>query len=217
VAGLLALESSDALEGELGVLRMLHRLGVRSLSLTHNARNRAADGIFEAGTGGGLSRFGREVLAEANHLGMLIDIAHLAPAGIAEVLAAGEAPVIASHSNCHAVWPHPRNLDDAQLEALARRGGVICITYVDKFLTAERPTLAHVLAHIDHAVAVVGVEHVGIGSDYDGFVGPRPIGLEDVTRLPNLTAALLDRGYAPDAVRAVLGGNLLRVIGQVCG
>ncbi|MGI6209883.1 MAG: dipeptidase [Anaerolineae bacterium] len=217
VAALLALESSDALEGQLSSLRMFYRLGIRSISLTHNVRNRAADGILEAGTGGGLSEFGRQVVQEAERLGMLLDISHLSPAGVKDVFALSRAPIIASHSNAYGVWPNPRNLTDAQLEGLARRGGVVCITYVDKFLTDDEPTLEHVLDHIEYVVRLIGAEYVGIGSDYDGFTGPHPQGLGDVTCLPSLTAGLLARGLSPEQVRAILGGNLLRVIGQVCG
>lgn len=217
VAALLALESSDALEGEVAALRPFHRLGVRSLGLTHNRRNRAADGILDIGTGGGLSSFGREVVREMNRLGMLLDISHLTPAGVTDVLAIAEAPIIASHSNAHALRPDPRNLTDGQLEAVARNGGVVCVTYVDKFLTDERPTLEHVLDHIDHIVSVAGIDHAGLGSDYDGFVGPKPVGLEDISCMPNVTTGLARRGYAPDAIGRIIGGNLLRVIERACG
>jgi len=216
VAAILHVEGSDALEGRLSSLRLLHRLGVRSLGLTHNARNRAGDGIDEAATGGGLSSFGKAVLAELDRLGMLVDISHLSPAGVQDVFAQHRLPVIASHSNAFAVHPHPRNLSDQELEQLAATGGVACVTFVADFLNDGVPTLDHVLDHIDHMVRVVGPEHVGIGSDFDGFQGVYPTGLEDITCYPALTAGLLARGHSPAAVRSIMGGNLLRVIEHAC-
>lgn len=217
VAAVAHIEGSDALEGQVGTLRMLYRLGVRSLGLTHNARNRAGDGIDEAATGGGLSSFGKAVVREMDRLGMLVDISHLSPAGVQDVFARSRLPVIASHSNAHAVHPHPRNLTDRELEQLAATGGVACVTFVDSFLGDEAPTLNHVLDHIDHMVRVMGPEHVGIGSDYDGFQGVHPEGLEDITCYPRLTAGLLERGHSVEAVRAIMGGSLLRAIETACG
>lgn len=217
VAAVVHIEGSDALEGRLSTLRMLHRLGVRSLGLTHNARNRAGDGIDEAATGGGLSSFGKAIVAEMDRLGILVDISHLSPAGVRDVFALRRLPVIASHSNAHAVHPHPRNLTDRELAQLAATGGVACVTFVADFLTDGAPALSHVIDHVDYMVSVVGYEHVGIGSDYDGFQGVHPTGLEDVTCYPALTDGLLARGHGLDAVRAIMGGNLLRALEQTCG
>jgi membrane dipeptidase len=148
----------------------------------------------------------------------MIDIAHLSPRGVDDVLQVAEGPVIDSHANAHALCSHRRNLNDAQLDALAKAGGVVCVAFVPKFITAEegQASLEGVLDHIDHIVRRVGIDHVGIGSDFDGYDGVTR-GLEDVSRLPALTAGLLRRGYDEAAVRKILGLNLLRVFRQVAG
>jgi membrane dipeptidase len=219
VAGILSLEGAEGLQGSLATLRLIYRLGVRWIGLTWNHRNQAADGLFEVRTGGGLTEFGVRLVREMNNLGMLVDIAHLAPAGVRDVFDLCEAPVIASHANAHALCPVPRNLNDEQLTQVASSGGVVGVTYVPGFITdGDQPaTLDMLLDHVDHIVHVAGIDHVGLGSDFDGFWGPPPTGLEDVSCLPNLTAALLQRGYADGDVRKVLGGNWLRVLRQVIG
>ena len=225
VAGILSMEGAEGLEGDLGVLRMMYRLGVRWIGLTWNHRNQAADGLSEMRTGGGLTEFGVRLVQEMNQLGMVVDIAHLAPAGVRDVLATSEAPVVASHANAHAVCPVPRNLSDEQLEGVAETGGVVGVTYVPDFIrcgkdttTGEEPaTLDMLIDHVDHIVRVVGIDHVGLGSDFDGFGGSPPVGLEDVSCTPNITARLLERGYRSEDVHKILGGNWLRVIKQVMG
>jgi membrane dipeptidase len=225
IAGVLGLEGAEALAGDLGVLRTFYRLGVRNVGLTWNFRNAAADGVAEARTGGGLTEFGVKLVKEMNRLGTMIDVAHLAPAGVRDVLALSEAPVIASHANAHALCscascPHRRNLTDEQLEGIAANGGVVGVTFVPAFV-AEDPnqaTLERTLDHIDHIVRVAGIDHVGLGSDFDGFSGKEVnAGLEDVTRMPGITAGLLARGYKSEEVRKILGGNFLRVFRQVVG
>jgi len=219
VAAILSMEGAEGLEGDLGVLRMMYRLGIRWIGLTWSLRNQAGDGVHELRTGGGLTQFGVRLVEEMNRLGMIVDIAHLAPDGVRDVFEVSQAPVVASHANAHALCPVPRNLTDKQLEQLAASGGVVGVVYVPGFITdGEDPaTLDMLLDHIDHIVKVAGVEHVGLGSDFDGFFGPPPVGLEDVTCVPNITAALLRRGYDEDAVVKILGGNWLRVIRQVMG
>ena len=131
-----------------------------------------------------------------NRLGIMVDVAHLAPAGVRDVLEMCQAPVIASHANAYALRPVARNLTDEQLEGIARTGGVIGATFVPGFLHEDREHtfLDHLLDHIDHMVKVAGIDHVGLGSDFDGFWSPPPVGLEDATRFPNITAGLLERG-----------------------
>ncbi len=218
VAGILSLEGAEALEGDLAMLRIFYRLGLRALGLTWNWRNQAADGLGEARTGGGLTEFGVALVKEANRLGVILDIAHLAPAGVRDVLELSEAPVVASHANARALCDHFRNLTDEQLEGVAASGGLIAVTYVPAFVARppQDASLERVLDHIDHIVKTVGVDHVGLGSDFDGFGGLLP-GLEDVTRLPDLTAGLLARGYTDEQAAKVLGGNYLRVLRQVAG
>jgi len=219
VALVLTMEGAEGLEGDLRSLRVFHRLGLRSLGLTWNWRNEAADGVDEIRTGGGLTQFGVSLVKECNHLGILLDMAHLSPAGVRDVLELSEAPVIVTHANCAALCPHPRNLTDTQLEAVASKGGVVGVTAVPRFLGEEesRCPLSLLLDHIDHMVKVVGEDSVGMGTDFDGVGENRVVGLEDASKMPSLTAGLLQRGYSPERIRKILGGNFLRVFRQVVG
>jgi membrane dipeptidase len=215
VAGVLSMEGCEPLAGDINLLPVFYRLGVRCIGLTWNRRNAAADGIAQADARG-LTEFGRRVVRTAFELGMLVDVSHLAAPGVADVLQLAEGPVIASHANAYTLCPHPRNLSDAQLEGIARCGGVVCVTFVPKFITPapEQASLERLLDHVDYIAQRIGTEHIGIGSDFDGYDGVTA-GLEDVTRLPALTAGLMQRGYTATAVRNILGGNLLRVFRQV--
>jgi membrane dipeptidase len=220
VGVILGLEGAESLEGDLGVLRMLHRLGVRNVGLTWNFRNQAADGVGEERTGGGLTTFGVSLVEEMNRLGIIVDIAHLAPAGVEDVLKVSQAPIIASHANARALCDHRRNLTDAQLEKIAKNGGVVCVTFVPAFVDGneDKTTLPRILDHVDHLVRVMGEDHVGLGSDFDGFFGDEKTeGLEDVSKMPAITVGLLQRGYSETAVQKILGGNLLRVFKKVVG
>jgi len=221
IAAVLVVENSDALEGSLNVLRTFHALGVRSITLTHNPTSWAAAGNGEARSGGGLTHFGIRLVQEMNALGMLVDVSHIAERGFYDTLETTDRPVTASHSCCAALCAHPRNLTDEQLRALAQNGGVVGITFVESFLdTAWNPIrvprascLERVLDHVDHAVQVAGIDHVGIGSDFDG--GGTALG--DATEYPSLTAGLLQRGYTEADVRKILGENHLRVLRAALG
>ncbi len=217
VAGVLGLEGVEALAGELGLLRVFHQLGVRIVGLTWNHRNAAADGVGVVDAGG-LTDFGRRVVREACRLGMVLDVSHLAPPGFWEVLELVEGPVISSHANAAALCPHPRNLSDAQLDGLAASGGVACVTYVPGFITVppEQPSLERLLDHIDYLARRIGTDHIGLGSDFDGYDGVTA-GLEDTACLPALTAGLVARAYPESAIRGILGLNQLRVFRQVAG
>jgi len=219
VAAIIGFEGAEALEGELGLLRMFYRLGLRLLTIAWSRRNQAADGVAEAGTGGGLTNFGRQLVEQCNKLGIVLDISHLAPAGVADVLEASTAPIVASHSNAHALCPDARNLTDEQLAGVARTGGVVGVTFVPAFIDQdeEQASLNRLLYHIDHIVGVAGIDHVGLGSDFDGFGPQSPQGLEDVTCMPGITAGLVERGYSTDDVRKILGLNFLRVFRAVAG
>ncbi|MDI6870843.1 MAG: dipeptidase [Bacillota bacterium] len=216
----LGIEGGEALEGDLALLRTFHRLGVRLVTLTHNFRNELADGAYEESPGG-LTRFGRQVVEEMNRLGVVIDVSHLAPAGFWQVLELSSAPVVASHSNARALCGHRRNLTDEQAEALAAKGGVVGVTFCPLFLR-EAPddqhplpaSLSDVLDQIDYLVNLVGPDHVALGSDFDG-IDTVPRGLEDVSRLPALTRGLLERGHSEEAIRGILGENLLRIFRAV--
>lgn len=206
-----AVENSDATEGSLNVLRMLHRVGVRSMGLTHNTSSRAADGNEEARSGGGLTTFGVALVREMNRIGMAVDVAHISSAGYRDVLDTTEKPIINSHTTCAALCDHPRNLSDEEIRLLAQNDGVMAMTFVPRFVDADNPTFDRFLEHIDHAVQLVGPRHVAIGSDFDG--GGTLV--KDATVFPSITESLLDRGYPEDDVRLILGENFLRVLEAV--
>jgi membrane dipeptidase len=219
VAGILSLEGAEALEGDLAVLRAFYKLGVRNIGLTWNLRNVAADGVDEMRSGSGLTNFGVQLVQEMNRLGIIVDISHLSPTGVRDVLHVSEAPVIASHSNAYALCPHRRNLTDEQLEGIASKGGVVGVTFVPNFVTENKnlTTLKRVLDHIDYMVKTMGLDHVGLGSDFDGFSNAKVQGMEDVTHLPRLTVGLVERGYSEEDVKKILGGNFVRVFREVVG
>ncbi|MGQ9532044.1 MAG: dipeptidase [Desulfotomaculales bacterium] len=216
-AAVLAIEGGEALGGSLAVLRAYYRLGVRSLTLTWNHRNELADGVNEGRTGGGLTAFGVSVVREMNRLGMVVDLAHIAERGFWDVLEVSSAPVIVSHANCRRLCPHPRNLSDEQIRGLARNGGVLGLSFVPHFVTSRVPaTLEDLLDHVDHVAGLVGVDHLGLGSDFDGTAVPVR-DLEDAGRLVNFTRGLVARGYDEESIRKILGGNYLRVLARVLG
>ncbi len=214
IGAILGLEGVEALDGQMRLLRTFHRLGVRNIGLTWDRRNAAADGLG-ADTAFGLTPFGRELVQACNELGVMVDVSHLNDAGLEDVLAISNKPIIASHSNASAVFDHRRNLSDEQIRAIADRGGVIGATFVSHFLTANfrEATLDDLLDHIDHLVDVGGVDHVGIGSDFDGSLPPPR--LDSGEKYPAVTAGLLRRGHTFEDIRKILGENLRRVFLEV--
>lgn len=212
LGAILSVEGGEAIGTDLALLRVLWQLGVRAMGLTWNERNAMADGAGESRAGGGLTAFGRDAVAEMNRLGMVVDVSHLCARSFWDVLEVSRRPVIASHSNARALCDHVRNLDDDQIRALAQAGGVMGMNFFPSFLDAqpERADIARVCDHIDHICGLVGPAHVGLGSDFDG-IERTPRGLEDTAHLPALTGALLARGYSPEDLRGILGGNFLRV------
>ena len=254
----LTIESGHAIADNLAVLRMFHRLGVRSMTLSHFRNTNWADSSTDKPAHNGLTDFGREVVREMNRIGMIVDISHVSDKTFYDTLAVTSKPVIASHSSCRALTDVPRNMTDDMIRALAKNGGVIGINFgsgflsqkeveaarknfaaraavdpglsghaLDEFATKDyldtytnmKPNLATLqdaVAHIEHVVKLVGVDHVGIGSDWDG-ISSVPAGLEDVSRMPLLTAALLERGYSEPDVKKILSGNFLRVMRQAIG
>lgn len=216
LAVLLNIEGAEGIQGSLGLLRNYYRLGVRMMGLVWNHRNEVASGVGEEGYRGGLTPFGREVVREMNRLGMLIDLSHITPPGFFDVLEISEDPVLFTHGNCRALFDHRRNLTDEQIKALAEHGGVFGISFVRAFLGGESATLETVAEHIDHVCQLLGnADHVAYGSDFDG--ADMPQGLEDVAHLPELTAALVRRGYRESDLEKILGGNYLRVFERVLG
>ncbi|MBM7854481.1 membrane dipeptidase [Desulfohalotomaculum tongense] len=216
VAAVLAIEGGEALGGRLYMLPVYHRLGVRCMTLTWNGRNSIADGVGEGRTRGGLTNFGVEVVREMNKLGMLIDVSHLSEAGFWDVLDISSQPVIATHSNCAALCPHPRNLTDRQIKALAQVGGVIGLTLVPDFISEKYANLERYLDHVDHIADLVGTDHIGIGTDFDGV--ERTIDeVSDCTMLPRVAEGLIKRGYNKNEINNILGGNFLRILSKVVG
>ncbi|MCS7316054.1 MAG: dipeptidase [Bryobacterales bacterium] len=222
IAVLISVEGGHAIEDNLRVLRAFYDLGVRSMTLTHANTNNWADSSGDerdprVKRHNGLTEFGRQVIAEMNRLGMIVDVSHASDKTFWDVLEASRAPVMASHSCCRALCDHPRNLADPMIRALAAKGGLIQIAFVPEYLTRRKDppaSVEDVAAHIEHAVRVAGVDAVGIGSDFDG-ISRGPVGLEDVSKFPALTRALLARGFSVEELRKIYGGNLLRLMRAV--
>ncbi|MDR6325870.1 dipeptidase [Actinoplanes couchii] len=224
IAGLIGAEGGHSICDSLAVLRMLYELGVRYLTLTHNQNAGWADSATDVPRVGGLSDFGREVVAEMNRIGMLVDLSHVADTTMRAALDATRAPVIFSHSSARAICGHPRNVPDDVLARLPGNGGVCMVTFVPAFLSAERwawerhrtgpvppVTVEHVADHVEHVREVAGVEHVGLGGDFDGC-GEMPAGLDDVTGYPRLFGELAARRWSDAELAALAGGNVLRVL-----
>ena len=219
IAALIGVEGGHAIENSLPVLRMFYALGARYLTLTHANTNDWADSSGDIRDPkvphhNGLTDFGREVIAEMNRLGMMVDVSHVSDKTFWDVLEVSKAPILATHSSCRALCADPRNLTDEMIRALAKKGGIIQINFNPGFLT-KRPSppanLEDVVAHIDHAVKAGGIDAVGIGSDFDG-IDQAPVGLDDVSKFPNLTRALVEKGYSAGDISKIYGGNLLRLM-----
>ena len=214
VAALLSIEGAEPLMGDLGLLRIFYKLGVRMLSLTWNWRTPFADGLSAKRAESRLTDLGVEALREMERLGIVYDVSHLSDSCFWDVVDVKEGPFIASHSNCRAVCDHPRNLTDDMIRALADRGGVMGMNFAPAFVDKEKATVERLVNHIDHIVDLVGVDHVGLGSDFDG-IGSTPEGLEDVSKMSNITRELVRRGYSDEEIEKILGGNHLRVLKEV--
>ena len=237
-AVLMGMEGGHMIHNSLPILRMYARLGIRYLTLTHNVNTEWADSVADSRVYGGLNELGVSVVKELNRLGVLVDVSHVSDETFWDVLEVSEAPVVASHSSCRDLSNHPRNMNDEMIRGLAKQGGVIQITFVDQFLDVEHHAAREasiekassggeaetdrepippvnwerIVEHIDHAVQVAGVDHVGLGSDFDGADMPR--GMEDVSFLPKITRELLKRGYDESQIRRILGENTLRILHQ---
>lgn len=251
VASLIGVEGGQSIGASLGALRILARLGAGYLTLTHNEDNPWADSATGEHPHGGLTTFGEEVVRELNRLGVLVDLSHTSEDTMRQTIEVSAAPVLFSHSNARALCDVARNVPDDVIELVGRTDGVICVTFVPWFLTAdgaranaeeweetrrlraehpddpelvrermERWDGAHpvpdssvedVADHVDRIREIAGVDHAGVGSDFDGTPGV-PKGLEDVSRYPALFAELADRGYSDDDLRKIAGRNVLRLM-----
>jgi membrane dipeptidase len=225
IASLLGAEGAHSFDDSPGVLRMLAALGVRYLTLTHNRNSAWADAALDEPEHGGLTERGRAYVRELNRLGMLVDLSHVAASTMHAALDVATAPVVFSHSSCRALNDHPRNVPDDVLVRLAGNGGVIMVTFVPQFLSADyqawfegdrsgpapEVTIDAVADHIEHARAIAGVRHIGLGGDFDG-TDAFPTGLDGVDGYPELLAELARRGWSAADLAALAGGNILRVL-----
>jgi membrane dipeptidase len=228
ISSMIGMEGGHSIDNSLPTLRMFYALGARYMTLTHNGNLRLADAAADKPVLGGLSKFGEEVIREMNRLGMLVDLSHVSVDTMEDALRVTEAPVIFSHSSARAICNVPRNVPDHVLQLVAKNGGVVMVTFVPGFISqavadydakpaAERgpappkATLAQVADHIDHIRKVAGIDHIGLGGDFDGITQV-VVGLEDVSKYPDLTAELLKRGYTDNDVKKILGLNVLRVM-----
>ena len=261
IAILLGIEGGHMINSDLAVLRKFSGQGVRYMTLTHSGNCEWADSSTDKPAHNGLSPFGKQVVAEMNRLGMIVDVSHVSDKTFHDVLSVSKAPIIASHSNCRALCDHPRNMSDEMIRELAAKGGVIQINFHIGFLSQEfrnaeradpkinqaialevqkrcghkegcqliegdritreyveagklpRVDWTKIIDHIDHAVKIAGIDHVGIGSDFDG--ANMPFGMEDASMLPKITNALLQKGYTEGDVKKILGENTLRLMSDV--
>lgn len=256
----MGMENGSPIQESLPLLRTFYRLGVSYLTLTHNGDNAIADSAAEGKRWGGLSPFGRQVVAEMNALGMMIDLSHTSDQTFWDCIKLSEAPVVATHSCCRALCSHRRNLTDEMLQALGEKNGYVGINYNPGFLTDDfgtkpeeaalleeadrveaafirepgnvekvkawnrmqerllkevrRPGVKEVADHIDHAVKWAGIDHVGIGSDYDGIL-LTPEGLENISKSEALWEELRRRGYTQSQIDQISGGNLMAVYERI--
>ena len=219
IAAVIGVEGGHHIENSLDKIDTLYNAGMRYLTITWNNSTSWAISAQDSRTlVQGLSNFGRDVIRKLDSLGVIIDVSHVGIRTISDILEITNNPIIASHSGARAIRDHYRNLYDDQIQAIANGGGVIGIVFYPPFLASPTPAyISDVIAHVDHIVNLVGTDHVAIGSDFDGIGTNVVVGLEDVTKYPDLTLALLQHGYTELEVAKFLGGNFRRVFEQVCG
>lgn len=255
----MGMENGAPVEGKLENVAYFHGRGIRYITLTHSKDNHISDSSYDTSrTHEGLSAFGKQVVAEMNRVGIMVDVSHISDDAFWQVMELSKVPVIASHSSCRHFTPgFERNMSDEMIRALAKKGGVIQINFGSGFLDGEirdardarrkavrevverlglkvgtpeyatqqkeaeaeydathpkeLATVETVADHIDHVVKLVGIEHVGLGSDFDGVGDSLPIGLEDVSKYPALFAELMGRGYSDEEIKLLAGENVMRV------
>jgi membrane dipeptidase len=231
IAALMGLEGGHAIENDLDNLRAFHARGVRYMTLTWSNTNDWADSSGDAPRHGGLTDFGREVVREMNRIGMLVDVSHVSDDTFWDAIETSTRPLIASHSSARALCDVPRNMTDDMLRAVAKNGGVVMVNFGGPFIDPRKTgfwnflwdTILHfgpspvplslLLDQLEHVAQVAGIDHVGLGSDFDGapFM---PEGVSDVAGYPAITAGLAARGHSDDEIRKILGGNTLRVLAE---
>lgn len=215
-ATLLAIEEGGAIDGSLEALRCLYELGVRAMTLTWSNRNDIADGINEEATGSGLTLFGKQVVAEMNRLGMLVDVSHISTAGFWSVIETSTKPIIATHSNAKSLCSHPRNLNDEQIKALAQNGGLAGITFAGQFLEEDwrNACIESVYKHIDYMLNLIGNDdHIGFGSDFDGISHP-PYNIQGVQDYKPLIE-YLSKYYSDETINKITHQNVINLLQKV--
>ncbi|MFA0783682.1 dipeptidase [Fervidibacter sacchari] len=206
---LLSLEGASPIAGRVEFLRLLFRLGIRCLTLTWNHRNELADGVGVGDAAGGLTEAGKAVIAECERLGIAVDVSHLSERSFWDLMRVATKPVFASHSNFRSLCDHPRNLTDEQAEAIADKGGVICLTFVPAFVGGD---LAQFVRHYFHGVELIGEKALGLGSDFDGCKNPV---LPDASAFPQLAQVLRQSGVSSSALKSLFHANLLRYFRKI--
>ncbi len=232
ISMLLGLEGGHAIDADLAKLRGFFDRGVRYMTLTWSNSNGWADASGDQALHGGLTDFGRDVVREMNRLGMVVDVSHVSDETFRDVMEVARAPVIASHSSARALTDTPRNMTDDMIAAVGKNGGVVMVNFGGLFIDPRKsnrwrlltdfithfgpsPTTSAMLVdHIDHIIAVAGIDHVGLGSDFDGTL-LLPHDLPDVSGFPEITRHLFERGYGRREIEKVLGENTLRVLAEV--
>ena len=211
---MLGIENGIAIEHDLANLRHFADRGIVYMTLCHNGDNDICDSASKSSqTHGGVSQFGAEVIAEMNRLGVLVDMSHAGEKSFYDALDISTRPIVCSHSSARALCDHPRNLTDDQMRALAAKGGVAQTTIYHGFLRSDaEATILDVMAHLDHAIQVMGIDYVGLGTDFDGDGGVR--GLADSSELLNFTRQLLRKRYSDADIQKIWGGNFLRVMAE---
>lgn len=215
-ATLLAIEEGGAIDGSLEALRCLYELGVRAMTLTWSNRNDIADGINEEATGSGLTLFGKQIVAEMNRLGMLVDVSHISTAGFWSVIETSTKPIIATHSNAKSLCSHPRNLNDEQIKALAQNGGLAGITFAGQFLEEDwrNACIESVYKHIDYMLNLIGNDdHIGFGSDFDGISHP-PYNIQGVQDYKPLIE-YLSKYYSDETINKITHQNVINLLQKV--
>ena len=211
---MLGIENGLALNGQLQNLNHFAQRGIVYMTLCHNGDNDICDSARGCNTHNGVSQFGKQVIREMNRLGIMVDLSHASEKSFYDALDLSQQPIVCSHSSCRALCNHPRNLTDDQMRALAAKGGVMQVTMYNGFLVQDgEATVLDALRHLEHAIQVMGIDHVGIGTDFDGDGGIR--GLASSSEMLNFTRQLMARGFSERDIQKIWGGNFLRVMGQV--
>ncbi|NLC43270.1 MAG: membrane dipeptidase [Clostridiales bacterium] len=214
IGAMLTVEGGEVLEGNLLNLRILYQLGVRAMTLTWNYRNEIADGAMETFSNGGLSLFGHDVVREMNKLGMIIDVSHLTEKGFYDVLEVSERPIAATHSNAWSIQSHLRNLKDKQIRLLAEQRGIVGINFYPPFLSQGPTSVSDIIKHIEYISALVGVDVIGFGADFDG-IGETPTDIKGPQDYDKIINALLQLNYSEDDVKKIAFENYKRFISEV--